>query len=84
MEGIIASFRRGRHRTRGNQVVVYVDGLAREEARSLVGKPVSWTSPGKAVITGRVSTLHGTKGALRVVFERGIPGQALSQKVRIG
>ena len=83
MEGVIASFRRGRHRVKGNQAVIYLEGFDKEKAQSLVGKSVSWTSPQNTVIAGKISAPHGTKGAVRAVFERGLPGQALSQKVRI-
>jgi large subunit ribosomal protein L35Ae len=52
----------------------------------LVGKKVEWHNPegkDKKVISGKVSVAHGGKGALRVVFERGMPGQSLGTKVKI-
>ena len=32
---------------------------------------------------GKINAIHGNKGALRAVFETGIPGQALGKKVKI-
>ena len=83
MEGVIANFRRGRHRTHGNQAVIYFEGMSKDKAEALVGKSVTWTSPKNTVIKGTISAAHGVKGAIRAVFERGLPGQALSQKVKI-
>ena len=67
-------------------MIVIVPGLdSRDKAQSLVGKSASWTTPGKEkkIITGKVSSPHGNKGAVRVVFERGLPGQSLGQEVKI-
>ncbi len=83
MEGIIVSYRRSKHDQTVNQAIVKVEGVKnRAEAAKLVGKSVSWKSV-KAVISGKVQTAHGNSGALRVLFERGLPGQAITQKVEI-
>ncbi len=34
-------------------------------------------------IMGKVAAPHGNKGVLRVIFERGLPGQAIGTKVEI-
>ena len=48
MEGLILNFRRSRHRTYGNQMIIQVDGTDnKEKAAKLVGKSVSWISTGK-------------------------------------
>lgn len=86
MEAIITSFRRGRHHTYPNHLIISVEGIdSREKAEKLVGKKVSWQSPGKEkkIIAGEVKAPHGNKGGLRVIFEKGMPGQCLSQKVKI-
>ncbi|MCK4589944.1 MAG: 50S ribosomal protein L35ae [Nanoarchaeota archaeon] len=86
MEGRIINFRRGIKTTYERQMIVEVKGIDnKEKASSLVGKKAVWTSPGKGKkqIVGVVSTVHGGKGALRVVFERGMPGQAVGTKVKI-
>ena len=87
MKGVIAAFR-GSHKTRrGNQLIVYPDSVkSKKEAVALEGKKVVWNNPEgkkKVTISGYVSKAHGGKGALRVVFEKGLPGQSLGTKVEI-
>ena len=84
MEGQILSFRRGRHTQRTNHMIVQPEGVSKKEkAETLLGKDVVWKTPKGNEIKGKVSTAHGNKGAVRVVFEKGIPGQALNTKVEI-
>jgi len=86
MEAIITSFRRGRHHAYPNHLIISIGGIeTKEKAEKLVGKAVSWQSPGKEkkVINGEIRSSHGNKGALRVIFETGMPGQCLGQKVKI-
>jgi len=83
MKGTIANYRRSVHRTRGNQVIVQPEGCeSREAAEKLVGKRVSWNT-GKRALHGEVASAHGKKGAVRVRFETGMPGQSLGQEVQI-
>jgi len=82
MEGTIQNFRSSRHRQYDRQMII-VAGLDKEKALALVGKTVSWESPAKKIIKGRVSAAHGNSGAIRVIFETGMPGQALTTKVKI-
>ncbi|MBI4439991.1 50S ribosomal protein L35ae [Candidatus Woesearchaeota archaeon] len=84
MEGIIASFRRGRTTQSNNQMVVIVKGYSdKETSKELVGKKVVWESPAKRQISGKIASPHGNKGAVRVIFERGMPGQSLGTKVKV-
>ena len=86
MEGVIVNFRRSRHRQSSNQMIVQVAGVdSKEKASKLLGKSASWTSPGKEKkeIKGKIEKEHGNNGALKVVFENGMPGQAIGQKVVI-
>lgn len=84
MEAIIKNFRMGRHRQTDNQMVLLVADLKKkEQASKLVGKTVSWTTPGKRVIKGKITAPHGNSGAVRVLFEKGMPGQAVGKKVVI-
>ncbi len=84
MEATIANFRQGKHSITYNQMVVYVDGVTKKaDAEKLVGKKVSWTTPANKKIIGKITAAHGNKGAVRVLFEKGMPGQALSAKVKI-
>ena len=84
MEGVIVSFRRGKHVQHNNQMIVKINGVdKKEKASSLVGKNVVWKSPAGKEIKGLVRGAHGNKGALRVLFEKGMPGQSLGNKVMV-
>ncbi len=86
MEAIISNFRRSRHTTYDNHMIILVDGVDnREKAAKLIGKSVTWIAPGKEKkeFKGKISAAHGNKGALRVLFEKGMPGQSVGNKVNI-
>ena len=84
MEGIIVNFRGGLKTKKGNQLVVKPEGITnRKEAEKLLNKTVIWQTPAGNKIKGTVSRLHGNSGALRVQFEKGMPGQSLGTKVEI-
>ena len=73
-----------RHVQRGNHMVIHAEGVeSREKAKVLVGKEVTWKSPAGKEIKGKVSSAHGNKGNIRVIFETGMPGQSLANKVEI-
>lgn len=83
MEGIISNYRGARHTQKDNQMIVISDATSKEDAEKLVGKTVSWKSPAGKEIKGKVTFAHGSKGAVRVLFETGMPGQSLGTKVTI-
>jgi len=84
MQGVIKNFRRSRTRQKTNHMIVYLnESNNREKAADLVGKQVVWKSPAGKEISGKVASAHGNKGAVRVIFETGLPGQSLSTKVEI-
>ena len=84
MEGVIVNYRSSVHRQQHTQLVVKVSSISSaKKASELVGKKVSWASPAKKIISGEVKSTHGNNGALRVLFEKGLPGQAIGQKVKI-
>ena len=83
MEAVVMHFRQGRHHQNNKQMVLKVAETA-EAAEKVIGKTASWTSPSGKVIQGKISALHGRKGNVRVIFEeKGLPGQALGQKIAI-
>ncbi|HIH24236.1 TPA: 50S ribosomal protein L35ae [Candidatus Woesearchaeota archaeon] len=83
MQAVIHNYRRSIHKPAGNQMIVVVDGCdSREKAQAYVGKTIVY-STGKKDIKGEVRSPHGNKGALRVLFEVGMPGQAIGQEVKI-
>ena len=80
------SFRRSIKNQSTNQMIIQVAGVEdKEKADKLVGKTVSWSAPGKLkkVLKGKITAPHGRKGAVRAIFETGMPGQSLAQKVKI-
>ena len=84
MEGKIASFRRGIKTQKKYQMIVKVNGVDnKEKARSLLNKGVVWKSPAGKEIKGVVTNIHGNSGALRVQFEKGLPGQSVGTKVNL-
>ena len=84
MEGVIKNFRRGRTTQKTNHMIVYLDDVSsREKASGLVGKEVVWKSTKGKEINGKVARPHGNKGAIRVIFEKGLPGQSLGTKVEV-
>ena len=83
MKGIVVQFRRGR-KTIHERHYLLDRGLSdRDEAKKFAGKEVSWTSPGGKVINGKISDAHGNKGVLRAIFEKGLPGQAVTTEVEV-
>ena len=83
MEASVVHFRQGRHHQHPKQMVLKVADSV-EEAKKAVGKTAVWTSPAGKVIKGTISALHGRNGNVRVIFaEKGLPGQALGQKVKV-
>jgi len=84
MEAKIVNFRRGRHTQRTNQFLIEVKGVeTKSKASSLVGKKVVWVSPAKKEIHGKISGTHGNKGLVKARFSRGLPGTALTTKIKI-
>ncbi len=83
MKAQISNFRMSRHGKYDNHMVVSVEGVDnKEKAEKLVGKEVSYNT-GKKEIKGTVKSTHGNKGAVRVLFEKGMPGQSLGQEIKI-
>ncbi|MFC1742157.1 50S ribosomal protein L35ae [Nanoarchaeota archaeon] len=84
MEGVISSYKGSHKRKVMNQMIILVDGTdSKEKAAKMVGKKVVWKSSAGKELKGEVRAAHGNKGALRVLFETGMPGQALGTKVQI-
>ncbi len=85
MEGVIINFRGGRHTKYTNHMIITIDGFdTREKSQKLLNKPVAWKTPSGKEIKGAIKNVHGNKGAVRAIFERGMPGQSVGTKVSIG
>ncbi|MEK6826339.1 MAG: 50S ribosomal protein L35ae [Nanoarchaeota archaeon] len=84
MEAVITNFRGGKHTKYNNHMILKVPNIdKKEEAKKIIGKKVTWQSPAGKKISGTISNFHGNKGCVRVIFEKGMPGQSISQKVKI-
>ena len=86
MKGKVIQFRRGRHTIHERQYLIEIPGSdKREKAKEFIGKEVTWTSPGKnkKLIKGKISSPHGNKGLVRAIFEKGLPGQAVTTDVEV-
>lgn len=82
MEGKVISFRKGIRTQKKYQMIIKVKGVDnKEKAKSLFNKRVTWKSPGGKEIKGVVTNVHGNSGALRVQFEKGLPGQSVGTSV---
>mgnify|MGYP001581517248 FL=1 len=76
------NFRGGKHTKYDNHMIVkLVDN--RKKASELIGKKVFWQSPKGKKINGVINAAHGNSGCVRVVFEKGMPGQSLWTKVSV-
>lgn len=85
MEAIIINFKRGRKTQTTNQMIIVAPKVDKKKAESLVGKKVVFTCEGKdkKTIEGEIRAPHGNSGAMRVLFEKGMPGQAIGKKVEV-
>jgi len=84
MEAVIKNFKMGRHHQTDNQMIIVVKDVdSKEKAEKLVGKKITWKSPAGKEIKGEVRAAHGNSGAIRVLFEKGMPGQAVGSKVEL-
>jgi large subunit ribosomal protein L35Ae len=83
-KGRVVQFRRGKHRIHVRHFLIEIDGVTkRAEAEKFVGKEVAWKSPAGKIINGKVSSAHGNKGVVRAIFEKALPGQAVTEHVEI-
>ena len=80
----VIQFRRGRHTIHKRHFLIEIEGAKiRKDAEKFVGKEVQWKSPAGKIIKGKVSGAHGNKGVGRAIFEKGLPGQAITTEVEI-
>lgn len=80
----VIQFRRGRHTIHERHFLIEIDGSKnRKDAEKFVGKEVEWKSPVGKIIKGKISSAHGNKGVVRAIFEKGLPGQAVTTNVEV-
>ncbi len=84
MEGVIVNFRGSRRTKQGNHIIIKIKDIdKKEKASELLNKTVVWKSKSGKEISGRIAKEHGNSGAVKAIFERGLPGQAIGTKVKI-
>jgi large subunit ribosomal protein L35Ae len=83
MKGIVVQFRRGRHHIKEKHFLLDLGFKDREEAKKMAGKEVEWKSSSGKVIKGKISDAHGNHGLVRAIFEKGLPGQAITTDVEV-
>jgi large subunit ribosomal protein L35Ae len=83
MKGIIVQFRRSRKRIKERHYLLELGAGSRDAAKKLVGKEVAWKSSSGKLIKGKISDAHGNKGLVRAIFEKGLPGQAITNEVEV-
>jgi large subunit ribosomal protein L35Ae len=82
--GKVIQFRRGRHTIRKRHMLIEIPKVdSAEKASKFLDKEVIWKSPAGKEIKGKVSRVHGNNGVLRVIFEKGLPGQSIGTEVEI-
>ena len=83
IKGVIKNYRQGVRTQYTNQIIVNIENYDKEKSKKLVGKKAIWlTSSGKKII-GKVASVHGNKGAVRIRFDKGLPGQAIGTEITI-
>lgn len=84
MKAVIVNFRGSRRRKNFSQLILKVDKVDdKKKAENLINKEIIWKSSSGKEIKGKVTAAHGNKGAIRVKFEKGLPGQSLGTDLEI-
>lgn len=84
VKGKVIQFRRGRHTFHKRHFLIELENVSsKDKAEKFVGKEVNWKSPAGKMIKGKISGTHGNKGVVRAIFEKGLPGQAITTEVEV-
>jgi len=83
MKGKVIQFRRGLKRIHEKHYILEIGTKSRVDAMKFLGKEVIWKSPAGKEIKGKISFVHGNKGLVRAIFEKGLPGQARNTEIEI-
>jgi large subunit ribosomal protein L35Ae len=83
MKAQVVQFRRGRKKYKPRHFILDVGAKNREDAEKSVGKEVVWTSPAGKIIKGKIASPHGNNGLVRAIFEKGLPGQAVTTDAEV-
>ena len=84
VKGRVLQFRRGRHKIHERHFIIEITGVTKKaDAEKFIGKSVEWKSPAGKIIKGKIAAAHGIHGVVRAIFEKGLPGQAITTEVEI-
>jgi len=84
MKMIIKNFRRGRRTQHTNQFILVSDSVnTKAKASALIGNKAEWKTPSGKTIKGKISRVHGNKGAVIARMEKGLPGTAIGKKISV-
>ncbi len=83
IKGKVIQFRRSLKHVHERHFILDFGTKNKLEATKLIGKEVIWKSEAGKIISGKISGSHGSKGLVRAIFERGLPGQALNTEVEV-
>ena len=83
-KGKVIQFRRGRHTVSERHFLIEIEGVKnKKDAEKFIGKEADWKSPSGKIIKGKIAAAHGIHGIVRAIFEKGLPGQAITTEVEI-
>ena len=83
-KGKVIQFRRGRKTVHERHFLIEIEDIStRKDAEKFVGKEIQWKSSAGKIIKGKIASAHGNNGVLRAIFEKGLPGQAITTEVEI-
>lgn len=80
------NYRMGVNTQKNNHLLIRINDEkynSKTTVAPLLGKKVIFTTIGKKTINGKIASAHGNKGIVRVIFEKGLPGDAIGQTVEI-
>ena len=81
--GRVINYRIGIRTQMSNESLIEFGQTSSEAPKeSLIGKKVLWKS-GKSEFRGSIVGFHGKNGVVRVKFKKGLPGQALGDRVEL-
>ena len=83
-KGKVIQFRRGKKTIHERHFLIAIEEIStRKDAEKFVGKNVEWKSPAGKIIKGKIASAHGSKGVIRAIFEKGLPGLAVTTEDEI-
>jgi large subunit ribosomal protein L35Ae len=85
LKGVFNNYRQSKHVIHPKQAIISFDEInTRKQAYQLIGKTVAWKSNTGKLLKGKITRVHGKKGAVVANFKKaGLPGQAMGDQIHI-